>query len=42
MIDCLDSGDRHYDQKYLGELAKLADQKPVELDPWDPMGTLAD
>ena len=29
-------------KKYLGELAKLADQKPVELDPWDPMGTLAD
>jgi bleomycin hydrolase len=29
-------------KKYLGKLASLADQKPVELDPWDPMGTLAD
>ena len=30
------------EKEYLGGLAPLADQKPVELDPWDPMGTLAD
>jgi bleomycin hydrolase len=29
------------ERKYLGNLAGLADQEPVELDPWDPMGTLA-
>ncbi len=29
-------------RKYLGTQAALYDQKPVELDPWDPMGTLAD
>ena len=27
---------------YLGDLAQFAEQAPVELDPWDPMGTLAD
>lgn len=30
------------DRKYLGELADLAALPPVELAPWDPMGTLAD
>ena len=29
-------------KKYLGEKAALTEQKPVELDPWAPMGTLAD
>ena len=29
------------EKEYLGDLAKFADEKPVELDPWDPMGTLA-
>ena len=29
------------EKEYLGDLAKLADQEPVELAPWDPMGTLA-
>ena len=29
-------------KKYLGEKAALYEQKPVVLDPWDPMGTLAD
>ncbi len=29
------------EREYLGELAVLADQEPIELDPWDPMGTLA-
>ena len=28
--------------EYLGEQAALFAQEPVELDPWDPMGTLAD
>lgn len=28
--------------EYLGELAQLAAQEPAVLDPWDPMGTLAD
>ena len=28
--------------EYLGDMAKLMDQKPIELNPWDPMGTLAD
>ena len=30
------------DRAYLGDLAALAEQEPVELAPWDPMGTLAD
>ena len=30
------------EKEYLGELADLAAQEPAELDPWDPMGTLAD
>ena len=30
------------EKQYLGDLAKLADQKPTVLDAWDPMGTLAD
>ncbi|MCD8055462.1 MAG: C1 family peptidase [Clostridiales bacterium] len=29
-------------KKYLGELAKLYETEPVELDPWDPIGSLAD
>ena len=29
------------EKEYLGDLAKLAEQNPVELAPWDPMGTLA-
>lgn len=29
-------------KEYLGEKAALLDQKPVELAPWDPMGSLAD
>jgi bleomycin hydrolase len=29
-------------KKYLNGKEKLLDQKPVELEPWDPMGTLAD
>lgn len=28
--------------EYLGELASLTEQEPIVLDPWDPMGTLAD
>ncbi len=28
--------------EYLGELADLAREEPTVLDPWDPMGTLAD
>ena len=28
--------------EYLGALASLAQQEPIELQPWDPMGTLAD
>ena len=28
--------------EYLGELAAMAEKEPVVLDPWDPMGTLAD
>ena len=28
--------------EYLGELAGLTSQEPIVLDPWDPMGTLAD
>ncbi len=30
------------EKEYLGDLAALADKEPIELDPWDPMGTLAD
>ena len=30
------------EKEFLGDLAPLADQEPAELDPWDPMGTLAD
>lgn len=30
------------EREYLGELAELAKQEPKVLDPWDPMGTLAD
>ena len=30
------------EKEYLGELASLAEMEPVVLDPWDPMGTLAD
>ena len=30
------------ERAYLGDLAALADQEPIELAPWDPMGTLAE
>ena len=30
------------EKEYLGELAALADQEPIQLEPWDPMGTLAE
>ena len=30
------------EREYLGDKAALADQEAVVLDPWDPMGTLAD
>ena len=30
------------EKEYLGELAEYAAQEPIELEPWDPMGTLAD
>ena len=30
------------EREYLGDLAPLADQTPAVLEPWDPMGTLAD
>ena len=30
------------EKEYLGALASLAEQEPIVLDPWDPMGTLAD
>ncbi len=30
------------EREYLGDLAALADQTPAVLEPWDPMGTLAD
>jgi len=30
------------EREYLGELAALYDQTPIELEPWDPMGTLAE
>lgn len=30
------------EREYLGDLAVFADQAPVELAPWDPMGTLAE
>ena len=29
-------------KEYLGDLADLAKKEPKVLDPWDPMGTLAD
>ncbi len=29
------------EKAYLGDLAALADQQPIPLEPWDPMGTLA-
>ena len=30
------------EKEYLGDLAAFAELPPIELDPWDPMGTLAD
>ncbi len=30
------------EREYLGDLADLADQEPISLKPWDPMGTLAE
>ena len=30
------------EKEYLGDLAKLAQQEPIVLAPWDPMGTLAE
>ena len=30
------------EKEYLGDLADLAKKEPKVLDPWDPMGTLAD
>ena len=30
------------EKEYLGNLAEYADKKPIALEPWDPMGTLAD
>ncbi|MBR6030242.1 MAG: C1 family peptidase [Clostridia bacterium] len=30
------------EREYLGDLAALYDQEPAVLEPWDPMGTLAD
>ena len=30
------------EREYLGGLAALAEQEPAVLEPWDPMGTLAD
>ena len=30
------------EKEYLGDLAKFAAKEPVVLEPWDPMGTLAD
>lgn len=30
------------EREYLGELAGLCEQEPIVLEPWDPMGTLAD
>ena len=30
------------EKEYLGDLAKYAEKEPVVLEPWDPMGTLAD
>ena len=30
------------EREYLGDLAALYDQDPITLDPWDPMGTLAE
>ena len=30
------------EKEYLGELTEYAKQEPIHLEPWDPMGTLAD
>ena len=30
------------EKEYLGDLAAYAQQEPIELNPWDPMGTLAE
>ena len=30
------------EKEYLGDLKKFAGKEPIELEPWDPMGTLAD
>ena len=30
------------EKEYLGDLAAFAEQEPIELAPWDPMGTLAE
>ncbi len=30
------------EKEYLGDLAVFAEQEPVVLSPWDPMGTLAE
>ena len=30
------------EKEYLGDAAKLCEQEPIVLEPWDPMGTLAD
>ena len=30
------------EKEYLGDAAKLYEQEPIVLEPWDPMGTLAD
>ena len=30
------------EKEYLGDLAKYYEEAPIELEPWDPMGTLAD
>ena len=30
------------EKEYLGDLAKFAEAEPIVLEPWDPMGTLAD
>lgn len=30
------------EKEYLGDLVKFAELEPIVLDPWDPMGTLAD
>ena len=30
------------EKEYLGDLAEYAKQEPIALEPWDPMGTLAE